>query len=188
MHDHHGRAALGHHVRHRRVLLQSPDVVDDADPEGDRAARDLGLGGVDRKWRVDLGQERREHRLQAPPFLVERNGGVTGPGRFRPDVDDVGAVGGEFAGLGQRKVERLKAPAVGKRIRRHVENAHDDRLHPDQPEKGVAALIEPGPNRRAVHFAPQGPCRSFVVIFDIGEPLVADRRSLERPALFRGTP
>jgi hypothetical protein len=79
--------------------LQSPNVVDDRDPEGDRAARDFGLGGVNRKRRGDFGQERRKQRLQAAPFLVEWNGSVTRPRRFRSNVDDVGAVGDQLVGL-----------------------------------------------------------------------------------------
>ena len=87
-------------------------------PERDRAARDFGLSGVDRKRRGDLGQERREQRLEAAPFLFERNRRVTGPRRFRPDVDDVGAVGDKLARLrerGDRAIEsarrRKRSPA-----------------------------------------------------------------------------
>ena len=72
---------------------------------------------------------------------------MTRPRRFRPDVDDVGAAGDKFAGLRERQIERLKPPAVGKRIGRHIENAHDDRLHADELEKGVATLTDLDPRR-----------------------------------------
>jgi hypothetical protein len=55
--------------------------------------------GVDRKWRGDLRQERRQQRLEAAPFFFERNRRVTWPRRFRPDVDDISTVGDQLVRL-----------------------------------------------------------------------------------------
>ena len=61
--------------------------------------------------RNDLGQD----RLQALQFLV---GGdrlrAIGPGGFRADVDDVGALGDHAPGLRQRALGRDELPAIGK--------------------------------------------------------------------------
>jgi hypothetical protein len=49
------------------------------------------------------------------PVLAEAD---ARPRRFRSDVDDVGAVGDKLVGLRECGIERLKASAVGKGVRR----------------------------------------------------------------------
>ena len=50
-----------------------------------------------------------------------------GPGGFRADVDDVGALGDHPAGLRAGAVRRQELSAVGKRVRGDVEHAHHGR-------------------------------------------------------------
>ena len=53
------------------------------------------------------------------------NGAAIGAGQFRADVEDVGASGDHPCGLLDRDRGIKKATAVGERVRRDVEHAHD---------------------------------------------------------------
>jgi hypothetical protein len=65
VHDHRGGAALGNHVGHRRIFLQSPDVIDDAHSQGRRSARNLGLIGGTRFPRDRVASPRFWHHGDA---------------------------------------------------------------------------------------------------------------------------
>ncbi len=99
---------------HVGIALQAPDVV------GDDGARVKRPGNNGRFHAVDgdgdperdgLGQYRPQ-TLQL--FLGRDRLGAIGPGRFRADVDDVGAFGDHAPGLRQRALRRDKPAAVGK--------------------------------------------------------------------------
>jgi len=62
-----------------------------------------------------------------PQFLIHGDGLGTGSAALSTDVDDVGAVIDQSAGARQRLFRFEVRPAVGKRVRRHVEDAHDER-------------------------------------------------------------
>jgi hypothetical protein len=49
------------------------------------------------------------------------------PGRLCADIENVGALLHHFARMGNRHCRIEKLAAVGKRVRRHVEDAHDQR-------------------------------------------------------------
>ena len=75
--------------------------------------------------RDDVRQDRRKPRA----LLVERHADRTaiGAGRFRADVEDVGAFGGKPPRMRDGRLRIEKAAAVGKGIRRDIEHAHDQR-------------------------------------------------------------
>ena len=70
-------AGVGDYAGQLRVGAQRGHVVDELGPERDRAAGDLGLGGVDRDRH--LAAERLQHRDDAAQLVVERN--PVSPGR-----------------------------------------------------------------------------------------------------------
>ena len=114
--------------RHVGIALQAPHVIDDRRSQIERPGGDGGFERIDRDRdaeRDDLGQ----YRSQPRAFLLDRhaNGAAIGPRRFRADIENIGAFGGEAAGMGDRRLRIEKAAAVGKRIRRDVEHAHDQR-------------------------------------------------------------
>ena len=77
----------------------------------------------------DIGQD----RLQALQLFIRRNRfRAIGPGGFRADVDDVGALGDHAPGLRQRALRRDELSAVRKRIRRDIQDAHHGRIRPGQ--------------------------------------------------------
>ena len=100
MHDDDAGARLGDRRRHIGIALQAPDIIDDRDARGERAARRLRLIGVDRDRDAALRDERVEQRREPRPLLVRRERRVARPRRFGADVDDVGAVGGELSAPG----------------------------------------------------------------------------------------
>ena len=124
VHDDDRRASFRHGVRHAGIALQAPDVVDDTGAEPRRLARDLGLACVNRDRRIEFGQ-RLECGNNPPQLFVFRNRNVTRPCRFAADIDDRRAIGDHGPGARDSCGKVGMAPAVGERIRRHVENAHE---------------------------------------------------------------
>ena len=124
VHDDDRRAGLRDGVRHARIALQAPDVVDDAGAEPRRFARHRGLAGVDRDRRIEFGQ-RLERGNHPPELLVLGNRNVPRPCQFAADIDDRRALGDHGPGARDGCGKVGMAPAVGERIRRHVENAHE---------------------------------------------------------------
>ncbi len=128
VHDDNGCAVLGDDPRHVAVALQAPDVVDDGRAGLEGPGCNAGFHRVDGNWNADGGGGRQD-RLKPLALLVEgdRPHSAIGPGRLPADIDDVGAFGGETAGVldGLRRVDELAA--VGKGVRRHIENAHHQR-------------------------------------------------------------
>ena len=85
-------------------------------------------------------------------FFLERHRprAAIGPRRFRADVDDVGALGGKPPRLLDRRRRLEETAAVGKRIRRDIENAHDQRrgLWPKARASTLPPGAAPAPERR----------------------------------------
>ncbi len=125
VHDDDRRAGFGDRVRHARIALQSPDVVDDRGAEPRRLARHCGFAGVDGDGCVETFSQGPEHRRYPAKLLFRGNGSVAGPGRFAADVDDRRALGNHRVSARDGGLGVEMPSAVGKRIRRHVENAHE---------------------------------------------------------------
>ncbi len=123
-----GDAMLGDDASHVGVALQAPNVIDDGRAGFQRPGRDAGFAGIDRDRNAERG-DRRQDRCKPLALLVERHRAhaAIGTGRFRADIDNIGALGGEPPGLLDSRRRLQKTAAVRKRIRRHVENAHNQR-------------------------------------------------------------
>jgi hypothetical protein len=124
MHDHVWTPGVGDHFGHRRVGESTRDVVDD---DGARLDRGDGHGrpsGVDARWHI-LCRKRADNRHDP----LDLGGGVhspgSGPGRLTAYVDYRRSVIHEGHSVVDSGIEGVVSTAIGERIRRHVENAHD---------------------------------------------------------------
>jgi hypothetical protein len=78
----------------------------------ERPGNDRRFHAVDRNGNAER-HDLRQHRLQALQFFVRGNRlRAVGPGGFRADVDDVGALGDHPSGLRQCPLGGRKLPAV----------------------------------------------------------------------------
>jgi hypothetical protein len=123
-------ARLGDHGRHLRIAAQRGDVVDEARPGGQRRAGHRGLRGVDAQGGG------RSAASASTTGRTRRSSSSCGtgvgarPGRLAAHVDELGALGGHLAAVGDRGAGVEPLAAVGERVRRDVEDAHDaERRH-----------------------------------------------------------
>ncbi len=99
-----------------------------AAPASSAQAATGGFHGIDRDRHAER-RSRGQDRLEPRALFLDgdRAHAAIGPGRFRADVDDVGAFGDESPRMLDGRGWIEEPAAVGKRIRRDVENAHDQR-------------------------------------------------------------
>ena len=141
VHDDHRRAGLGDRVGHAGIALKAPDVIDHRGAEACGGPRHRRLRGVDREGHVEFARERLDHRRNPPQFLLGADRRMAGPSRFAADVDDRRALGRERLRMRDRDARVEMAPAVGKRIRRDVDNAHQDGRPAERGQKAVALAV-----------------------------------------------
>jgi len=126
--------------QHRGVLEPAAHVVDDDGAGLDGGPRGRRVEGVDRD--ADALRGERAHDRHHARRLLDRGHGLgAGPGRLAPDVDDVGTVVDEPAGLRDRGLGLEPAPAVAERVGRDVE--HAPHLGPLEPGRGGHAAPRP---------------------------------------------
>ena len=146
VHDHDRHAVLGDDARHVGIALQAPDVVDDGRARRRAPRPRPSAFMVSIETGTPSASDRRQHRFEPPQFLLQRDRdrAAIGPGRFRADVDDVGAFRDHAAGMldGALGIEELAA--VGERVRRDVEDAHH-RAGGRAPAAAQAACGAPSP-------------------------------------------
>ena len=126
VHDHERCAGAGADVGERRVA-QARDVVDHARPRRDRRLRDLRLVGVDRDQHVVLGDDPLDHRHHALDLQRGGDGRAQAGGRLAADVDDRRARRHVRGGAGGPRGEVGQLAAVGERVGRRVDDAHQQR-------------------------------------------------------------
>ena len=125
VHGDHCCAMSGSGGRDVRLALKAPDVVDDGRPSPERRLRCLGLVGVDGHRRKAACHEPLDDRHHAGHLFLCRNFGRARSSGLATDVKDVGAFVGHVAGVGEGGFNRGVASAVGKAVRRDVEDAHN---------------------------------------------------------------
>ena len=72
------------------------------------------------------------NRNDAPPFFFQGHWKGARTARFAAHVENVGAVGDEFQRVLDGLVGRVVPAPVGKTVRSHVDDAHDQRAPPLQ--------------------------------------------------------
>ena len=118
---------------------QCAHVVDDGGSLVQCSAHHAGLAGVHRQRHCIVAQ-RLHQRQHALDLLIRADFGCPGPGRFAPDIQDVGAFGDQLPRVLQCAIELQEVPAVGKRVGRHVDNAHHQRALERKPEATAAPV------------------------------------------------
>ena len=118
VHRHPADAAPGRHRPQRRR-----HVVDQGRPDGHGRLGDRLLGGVDRH--ADVGAQRLDDRHDPTELLVGRHLGGLRTGGLAAHVDDVGALRDQLQAPGHGPVRVQPATPVRERVRRHVEDPHD---------------------------------------------------------------
>ena len=115
-----------HDARQIRVVLQHADVIDDRRPAFDGLARDDRLVGVHRDECAG-GRQPLDDRQHAPQLFLQRNRFGPWTRRLAADVEDIRPLL-EHAQPVLDGADLIEAQAaVGERIGRDVENAHDER-------------------------------------------------------------
>ncbi len=125
---HGARVALGMHQHDRQpgprrgleargIMAQGRDVVDEVHAGLSRAAHHLGLARVDGKPGARAGRQRLDDGADAAPFLLRIDRIGAGPRRFPADVEDVGPLRLQLQRVGDGRIRRQIAPAVGRSCR-----------------------------------------------------------------------
>ena len=99
---------------HVGIALQAPDVVGDGGTLIQRPGDDGRFHAVDGDGNTE-GDDLGQYRPQPLQFFIGRDRlRAIGPGGFRADIDDVGALGDHAPGLRQRAIRRDELSAIGK--------------------------------------------------------------------------
>ena len=125
VHDDEPRARLGK-CRIKRIVGKALNVVEPSDVLLQRPSLRLARKTVDRKLDLALVQHR-DQRRQTANFFRRRHRFGIGIGSNRAEIDDIGAVLRQLKRMlrGRRRSQELAA--VGKRIRRNIDDAEDRR-------------------------------------------------------------
>ena len=119
------RQASGRGCLQRTRLAQRPDVVEHIRTGGRRGGHDLGLAGVNRNWNIGKTADRLDYRDGALDFFINRYPGRAGTGRLSADVEYVRTLLYQRMGMLDSLAGLDKFTAIGKRIGRNIEYAHD---------------------------------------------------------------
>ena len=148
MHQDDGGFRFRNHGCHTRVRRQGADVVDYVGPLGQGfpgQGRPVGINGKDafRELLFHSGNSRQHTGL----FFFLRHRVAAGPGGFPANIQYGGAFRQHFLRLFQQGIHRCTPGTCVKRIRRHVQDAHDpDGIVGKDPP--VCQQCNPGPGRK----------------------------------------
>ena len=125
--------ALGAEAREIGLGAQGRDVVDDRGPGVERRPGDLDLGGVDRDRDGPAPASAATTGARSRDLDLRRDDLRARPGGLAADIEDVRALCGERAAVGDRPPGVEKEPAVRERVRGHVDDPHDPRGQGSRP-------------------------------------------------------
>ena len=118
---------VGRHPRELRLVQQPADVVDDRGAPRHRLACDGGLVGVNRERDPRARGELLDHRQHATHLFGGTDFVSTRTRGLSPDVEDVGAVLHHAQPGLHGPLRIVMTSAIGERVRRDVEDPHDER-------------------------------------------------------------
>lgn len=125
VHDDDAAAACGAEGWHGGIGGEAADVVDDFGAGIERGLGDGSLHGVDGNESVPFVAQGADDWNGAVDFFGGIDWGGTWPRGFAADIDDCGAFGDHAARVDHCGIKFMMLAAIGKRIRRHIENPHD---------------------------------------------------------------
>ena len=165
---------------------QRRDVVEEVGAGVEGGARHRGVAGVDRdRQREALGAQRGDHRHDAGDLLLERHRVGAGARRLAADVEDVGALRRERAGLRERGVgsarcrppsEKLSGVTLSTPMIRGRSSA--------RPQTGARGAVRRAAASGGSAAAGTQPRRgAAAVLGDLGEPerAAGERQGARRP-------
>ena len=142
MHDDEAGASLGRQSGDVGLALQAVDVIDDIRTGGQRQPRRFSPVSIDGDDEPAIGGERFDDRQDPRLLLLPRNRRSARPGGFAADIDDCCAFCGHETRMRHGLVWCAEVPAIGKTVRRHVQNAHQPRLGAEFELPSVGKLPE----------------------------------------------
>ena len=143
MHQHDGGTRLRGDTRAIGITGQRSHVVDDGGTRRHRLPHHRSMTRVDGYDGAGLAQ-RPHHGQHARGLVLRRDRRGAWPGGFTADVDDVGA-GRQHGPAVVDRCRRIgEIAAVGETVRRHVQNAHDQRPLQIEAGPGRARLRQRG--------------------------------------------
>jgi hypothetical protein len=149
VHQAHGRIRFSHRVQ-GAGRSQCHHVVDHRRPGSQRRAHHLGLHRVDRHHAATAGQ-RLDHRQHATNFFVNWHRGRARAGGLATDIEDIGARFLQLERMADGRLRIGQTPAVRKRIRRDIDDAHDKRAG---QRESVRTGVENGHKNRGAKAPP----------------------------------
>ena len=126
-HDHTDVVARSDDRRHLGVPAQPPHIVDDRSTCIEGSARHLRLARVDADGQWERARQSLDHRQHATALLTRGHGRGIRPRALAAHIDDVGAVLRHLGGDAARGPDVAGEPVPGERVRRDIEDAHDQR-------------------------------------------------------------
>ena len=154
MHGADAAARFDRQRQHGRIARQRGHVVDDLRAGMDRMAGHQRLRGVDRNGQAGLLAQCADHGHDAAKLLLHVDRLGIRPGALAADIEDVGALGGQPQAVLHGGVGVETVPAVGKTVRRDVDDAHQQRqlAHGERAgaELPVVGAVEVGGSMLAV--------------------------------------
>ena len=124
MHQAARHARLGNDARHLVIILQTPNVIDEIGARLQGGMRHRALIGIDGYRNIKVFLDRFNYRYNAGDFLLVRQQRIARPRRFAADIQNVRAVPYHILCVLECRIYGVPFSAVGKGIRRHVQNAH----------------------------------------------------------------
>lgn len=153
MHENNSRSGTRCQLCHLWIVQQRGDIVDDIRPASEGLLRHSRLRGIDGDDDVTSGSQATDHGDDPPELFLSVHFLGSGPGRFATHIDDLGAFALHHQSLLDGILGLEEFTAVGKRIRRHIEHAHEDPV-PGEIERATSKLpnhgnfLTPGTQRK----------------------------------------
>src|SRR5262245_16765004 len=130
MHQDNSRTGFRSEPGHRIIEAESTDVVNDLSSRLDSPASDAGAVGINGNRYSYAAREGFDHRQHSSHLFVLRNLFASRTAGLAADINNVGAFLLDFLAPGYSLLGVEVPAAIGKRIGRDVEDAHDDGAFP----------------------------------------------------------